>query len=295
MITPTRSSAFFYLRRKAANGLMWVFASGMTLLALIPLFLVLYYLLAQGLPGLNLDFFTQLPKPPGEAGGGMANAIIGSLVLVALASLLGLPIGLLGGIYLAEFGNNRVAAAIRFFADVLASVPSIVIGMLIYTVVVLTTKQFSAIAGGLALAVMMIPTVMRTTEELVRMVPMAQREASLSLGVTHARTVFSVVMVAARPGVITGVLLAIARVAGETAPLLFTAFGSRLLFDITQPAESLGQPIASLPVQIYNYAIAPYDDWHQQAWTGALVLVLFILGLSVLARVTTRGRHRLVR
>lgn len=280
---------WFELRRRLANRLLWVIAIGMTMLALIPLFMVLYYLISQGLPALNWNFFTQLPKPPGETGGGMLNGIIGSLVLIGLACILGLPIGILGGIYLAEFGNNRTGAIMRFFADVLASVPSIVIGILVYTVVVMQTKHFSAMAGGLALGIMMIPTVTRTTEELIRMVPLAQREAALSLGVTHFRTVFTVVLAAAKGGIITGILLSIARIAGETAPLLFTAFGNQLL------SVRIDQPIASLPVQIFNYAIAPYDDWHAQAWAGALVLVTLILVLSIAARYATRGRFRLVR
>jgi phosphate transport system permease protein len=259
------------------------------LIAIIPLVMVLYYLLVQGLPALNWSFFTQMPKPVGEPGGGMANAIAGTLILIGIASLFGLPIGILGGIYLAEFGNNRFGTVLRFLADVLASVPSIVIGILVSSLVVVPMKHFSALAGGFALGIMMIPTVTRTTEDLVRMVPVTQREAALSLGATHFRTVFSVVMLAARAGVITGVLLAIARIAGETAPLLFTAFGNRFF------STDISQPIASLPVQVYTYAIAPYDDWHTQAWAGALVLVLIILLLSIVARFATRGRFRLVR
>ena len=290
MTTPrTEHRAWFHRRRRFANRAMWVTAILMTMIALTPLFMVLYYLLAQGLPALNWDFFTQLPKPPGETGGGMLNAIVGTLILVGLASVFGLPVGILGGIYLAEFGNNRTGAAIRFFADVLASAPSIVIGIVVYTVVVLQTRHFSALAGGLALGIMMIPTITRTTEELVRLVPRAQREAALSLGVTHTTTVFTVVLAAAKGGVITGILLAIARIAGETAPLLFTAFGSGLL------SVRLDQPIASLPVQIYTYATGPYDDWHAQAWAGAFVLVAMILILSVAARYATKGRLRLVR
>jgi len=276
-------------RRKAANGLMWGIAVIATLIALVPLILVMYYVISQGLPALNLAFFTHMPKPVGEPGGGMANAIIGTCMLVGLASILGLPLGMLGGIYLAEYGNSRLGAAIRFTADVLVSVPSIVIGVLAYSLIVLPMGHFSALAGGFALGLMMIPTVMRTTEEMIRMVPMAQREASLALGVTHFSTIFRVVIVAAKGGIITGILLAVARVAGETAPLLFTAFGNRFW------STDLGQPIASLPVQIYTYAIAPYDDWHAQAWAGALVLVVLILVLSVAARYATKSRFRLVR
>jgi len=198
-------------------------------------------------------------------------------------------VGIFGGVYLAEFGNGRFGNAVRFTADVLASVPSIVIGILVYGIVVVPMKHFSAFAGGVALGVMMIPMVMRTTEELVRLVPLSQREAALSLGATRFKTVFTVVMAAARGGVITGVLLAVARIAGETAPLLFTAFGNRFL------SANLDQPIASLPVDIFTRAIAPYPDWHAQAWAGALVLVALILILSIAARYATRGRFRLVR
>ena len=282
-------SGLWETKRKAANGLMWVIAALATVTALVPLAMVLYYVAAQGLPALNLAFFTHLPKPVGERGGGMANAIVGSLILIGLASAVGLPIGILGGIYLAEFGNNRFGWSVRFAADVLSGVPSIVIGIFIYAVVVMPMKRFSALAGGGALGVMMIPTVIRTTEELVRLVPVSLREAALSLGATHRITVFKVVLQAARAGVITGVLLAIARIAGETAPLLFTAFGNRFW------STSLDQPIASLPVQIFTYAIAPYDDWHAQAWAGALVLVGLVLILSVAARYATKGRFRAVR
>ncbi|HUT75746.1 MAG TPA: phosphate ABC transporter permease PstA [Armatimonadota bacterium] len=276
-------------RRAAANGLMWAFAALATIAALVPLGMVLYYIVIQGLPALNLAFFTHLARPVGEPGGGMANAIVGTLILIGLASAVGLPVGILGGIYLAEFGNHRFGAGVRFAADVLAGVPSIVVGILVWVIVVVPMQGFSALAGGLALGIMMIPTVIRTTEELVRLVPVSQREAALSLGATHWRTVFKVVLVAARGGVITGVLLAVARIAGETAPLLFTAFGNRFW------SARLDQPIASLPVQIYYYAIAPYDDWHAQAWAGALVLVLIILILSAAARYATRGRLRAIR
>jgi len=276
-------------RRAAVNRLMWAGAIIATLVAITPLALVLYYVAAQALPALNWAFFTQLPKPVGEPGGGMANAIVGTLVLVGLAGAFGLPVGVLGGIYLAEFGNGRLGGAIRFTADVLASVPSIVVGVLVYMLVVVPMKHFSALAGGAALGIMMVPVVMRTTEEMVRLVPRSQRDAALALGATHYRTTFSVVLAAARGGVITGVLLAVARIAGETAPLLFTAFGNRFL------SARLDQPIASLPVDIFTRSIAPYDDWHAQAWAGSFVLVAIILLLSTVARYATRGRFRLVR
>jgi phosphate transport system permease protein len=219
----------------------------------------------------------------------MANAIVGSLILVGLASLVGLPIGILGGVYLAEFGNNRFAWTVRFLADVLSGVPSIVVGIFIWAMVVVPTHRLSGMAGGAALGVMMIPTVMRTTEELVRLVPMSLREASLSLGATHWRTVFKVVLVAAKGGVVTGILLAVSRIAGEAAPLLLTAGSSPFW------STRIDQPMPSLPVQIFTYAIQPYDDWHRQAWAAALVLVSLVCVLSVAARYVTRGRFRMVR
>lgn len=285
----TKKPGIRHLRRKAANSMMWLLAGASVVAAILPLGLVLYYVIAQGASGINLDFFTKLPKPIGEPGGGMANAIVGSLILIGLASLVGLPIGILGGIYLAEFGNNRFAWGIRFFADVLNGVPSIVIGIFIWAMVVVPTQRLSGLAGGAALGVMMVPTVMRTTEELVRLVPMSLREASLSLGATHWRTVFKVVLVAAKGGVITGVLLAVARIAGEAAPLLLTA-GSTTFW-----STRIDQPMPSLPVQIFTYAIQPYEDWHRQAWAAALVLVSLVLILSVAARYATRGRFRMVR
>jgi len=284
-----RGSGLRHLRRKAANGAMWGLATLSIFACLLPLGLVLYYVIAQGAAGINLDFFTKLPKPVGEPGGGMANAIAGSLVLVGLASLVGLPIGILGGIYLAEFGKGRFAWTVRFLADVLSGVPSIVVGIFIWAMVVVPTHRLSGLAGGAALGVMMIPTVMRTTEELVRLVPMSLREASLSLGATHWRTVLKVVLVAAKGGVVTGVLLAVSRIAGEAAPLLLTAGGSSFW------ATRIDQPMPSLPVQIFTYAIQPYDDWHRQAWAAALVLVSLVFVLSVAARYATRGRFRMVR
>lgn len=284
-----RRGGMWEMKRKVANGLMWSGAVVATAAALVPLVMVLYYVVIQGLPALSLAFFTHLPRPVGEPGGGMANAIVGTLILIGLASALGLPIGILGGIYLAEFGNNRFGWSVRFAADVLAGVPSIVVGILVWAIVVVPMQSFSALAGGAALGIMMIPTVMRTTEELVRLVPVSQREAALSLGATQRRTIFKVVLVAAKGGVITGVLLAVARIAGETAPLLVTALGN------TFWSTGLDRPIASLPVQIFNYAISPYDEWHAQAWAGALVLVTLVLVLSAAARYATRGRLRATR
>jgi phosphate transport system permease protein len=246
--------------------------------AIVPLGLVLAYLVKQGLSGLNWDFFTKLPKPVGETGGGMANAIVGSIEMVALAAAIGVPTGVAAAIFLAEFGNNRLGKVVRFAADVMSGVPSITVGLFVYAIVVIKTRQFSAWAGAIALAVLMLPIVARTSEELLRLVPHAIREAALGLGVPQWRATLRVVLRTALPGIATGVMLSIARVAGETAPLLFTAFGNRFW------ASSLNEPTASLPVQIYTYAVSPYDDWHRQAWTAALVLVMLVLFLNASAR-----------
>jgi phosphate transport system permease protein len=276
-------------RRKFANTMMWIGATLATLLAIIPLGLVLYYVLAKGLPVINLDFFTQVQRPPGEMGGGVKHSIVGTLILIGIASCIGLPIGVLGGLYLSEFGNNRFGFAVRFAADVLNGVPSIVIGIFVYAVAIMPlpddNRHFSAWAGGLALGLMMIPTIMRTTEEMVRLVPMSMREAALALGATRWRAVFKIVLGSAKGGVITGVLLAIARIAGETAPLLFTALGNNYMS--TNPNE----PIASLPVTIYTFAQSPDNRWNSLAWGSALVLVMMVFVLSVVARYVTRGRE----
>ena len=264
---------------RLASGL----AAICTIALLVPLALILGYLLVKGVTALNADFFTRLPQPVGEVGGGMANAILGSLTLVALACVLGLPIGILTGVYLAEHGRTALGATVRFCADVLNGVPSIVIGMYAYTLVVLPMKGFSAYAGGIALGVIMLPIVARTTEEMIRLVPTSLREASLALGVPMWRTTISVVLRTARGGILTGIMLAIARVAGETAPLIFTAFGNQYW------QSGLRGPIASLPVQIYTYAISPFDDWHRQAWAGALVLMTLIAATSLSVRLLTRG------
>lgn len=256
------------------------------IVALVPLFLVLYYVTVRGIGGLNWAFFTELPKPVGEAGGGAANAIVGSIQLVGLACLFGIPLGVLAGVFLAEFGQSFFGRMVRFAADVMAGVPSVTIGIFIYALVVLPTKQFSAYAGGLALAVIMLPTVTRTTEELLKLVPEALREAALGLGVPQWRTTLWVMLRTAAPGVATGIMLAVARVAGETAPLLFTSFNNRFW------ARGLNEPISSLPVQIYTYAVSPYEDWHRQAWAAALVLVSLVLFLNVAARLLVRNRVR---
>jgi phosphate transport system permease protein len=233
---------------------------------------------------LNWNFFTELPKPVGASGGGMANAIIGSFELLGLASLIGVPIGVLGGVYLAEYGSARANSMLRFVADVLNGVPSITWGVVVYGLVVLRFKGFSAYAGGLALGFMMIPLIMRTTEEVLLLVPNGYREAALALGIARWKTIVRVVMKTASKGIVTGILLALARVAGETAPLLFTAFGNRFW------NHSLQEPIAALPLQIFTYAISPYEDWHRQAWAGALVLVVIIFLINILVRFLTRGR-----
>jgi phosphate transport system permease protein len=282
----TQLSGEPYLRRKIADVFVRSACAGATLLALVPLGLVLFYVAERGIGGVNWDFFTELPKPVGESGGGMANAIVGTLKLVGLACLFGIPPGVLAGIYLAEFGNNRFAKVVRFSADVMSGVPSITVGIFVYTLIVLRTKTFSALAGGVALAVLMLPTVTRTTEELLRLVPGALREAALGLGVPKWRATLRVVLRTAAPGIATGVMLAVARVAGETAPLLFTAFNNQFW------SRGLNEPTPSLLVQIYTYAISPYDEWHRQAWAAALVLVAMVLILNISARLLVRSRVR---
>ena len=256
-----------------------------TVVVVTPLVAVFIYLVYRGASSLSLDFFTQVPKPVGVAGGGMANAIVGSAILLGLGSLIGVPMGIAGGIFLAEFGRGtKLANAIRFTADVLNGVPSIVMGIAIYSLVVVPQGHFSAFSGGVALGVMMIPTVCRTTEEMLLMVPNAVREAALALGVPNWRSVLSITIKTASPGIITGCMLAFARVAGETAPLIFTAFGN------VGRSMRLDEPIAALPLQIWIYAQSPYDEWHRLAWAGALVLiVLIVLAVSLVRYVTSRG------
>ncbi len=278
-----------YQWRSAVNVLVSALAFLCAAVTVIPLLMILGHLLSQGAKAVNLDFFTQLPKPVGEVGGGMANAIVGTLILIGLACLVGLPIGIIGGIYLAEFGDNKTGWFIRFMSDVLNGTPSIVIGIFAYTVVVLPMRRFSAIAGGFALGIIMIPTVIRATEELVKLVPTSVREAGLALGIPQWKVILRIVVPSAKAGIVTGALLALARIAGETAPLLFTAFGNQFW------QQRLDQPIASLPVQIFTYAISPFEDWHRQAWAGALVLVAMILITSILTRVVTKGQIRSMR
>jgi len=270
--------------RRLTNHVM----GGVTFLAAIavicPLLLILAFLVYQGISAINLDFFTQLPKPVGEPGGGVANAIVGSLIMIGLAVGMGLPVGILGGVYLAESRDPRLPWAVRFLADVLNGIPSIVIGIFAYTVIVLPMRRFSALAGGFALGIIMMPIVLRTTEEMVRLVPNSLREAGLGLGLPRWKVNVRIVLPAARAGIITGVMVAIARIAGETAPLLFTALGNRFWH------QGLDQPMAALPLQIYAYAIAPYEDWHRQAWAAALVLIAMVFAASLSARLATRRR-----
>ena len=268
------------IKSALASGIAFISA----LLVIAPLGLVFFHLLVNGAGSINWDFFTKLPAPVGAVGGGMVNAIVGSLELLALAGAIGIPIGVLGGVYLAEYGFARINSILRFLADVLNGIPSITWGVVVYGLVVLRFKGFSAYAGGLALGLIMIPLILRTTEEVILLVPNGYREAALALGVARWKTIVHIVMKTASKGIITGILLALARIGGETAPLLFTAFGNRFW------NHSLNQPIAALPLQIFTYAISPYDDWHRQAWAGALVLVSGVFCVNVLVRILTRGR-----
>ncbi len=275
--------------RRLTDGLATGLAVLSTLLVVAPLVAIFIYLIYKGASSLSWAFFTDVPKPVGEAGGGMANAIAGSAILLAVGSAIGIPVGISGGIFLAEFGRGtRLANAVRFTADVLNGVPSIVMGIAVYSLVVVPQGHFSAFSGGVALGIMMIPTVCRTTEEMLLMVPNAVREAALALGVPKWRSVLAITVRTASPGIITGCMLAFARVAGETAPLIFTAFGN-VGWGGTL-TEKLREPIAALPLQIYVYAISPYDEWHRLAWAGALVLiVLIVLAVSLVRYVTSRG------
>jgi phosphate transport system permease protein len=274
------------MRRQVMNHLISVLSVLATVLVIAPLVAILIYLIYKGASSLNLAFFTHIPAPVGENGGGMANSIVGSGIILALASLMGIPIGIAAGVYLAEFGRGAfLGNAIRFTADVLNGVPSIVMGISIYSLIVMQQKHFSALAGGVALAVMMVPTITRTTEEMLATVPHAIREAALGLGVSKWRTAISVTLRTASPGIITGCMLAFARVAGETAPLLFTAFGNQFW------SFKLNEPIAALPLQIYVYAISPYDEWHRLAWAGSLVLIVMIMVAVTLVRIfANRGQ-----
>ena len=276
-------------RRFVVNRVMSILCGTAAALVILPLILVFAFLLYQGGSSINLEFFTHTPKPVGEPGGGMANAIVGTLILIGLACGLGLPVGILGGLYVADSEDAHLPSVVRFLADVLNGVPSIVIGIFAYTLVVLPMKRFSALAGGVALGVIMIPIVLRTTEEIIRLVPASLREAGLALGLPRWKVTVRIVLTTARAGITTGVMVAIARIAGETAPLLFTAFGNRFWH------HGLDQPIAALAIQIFAYAISPFDDWHRQAWAGALVLISIVFLVSLAARLATRDLQRQAR
>ncbi len=271
-------------RRRWVSRIVTALMGLSALLVMTPLFLVLYFLIREGASALDWHFFTQLPKPTGEVGGGMANAIVGTLVLLGMAAAIGVPIGVMGGVYLAEYGGERTNDVIRFTADVLNGIPSIVWGMVVYAMLVVPFKTFSAYAGGVALGLMMVPMVMRTTEEVMLLVPQSYREAGLALGIARWKIITVIVIRTAMRGIVTGVLIALARVAGETAPLLFTALGNNFW------SHNLSEPISALPLQIFSYAISPYDDWHRQAWAGALVLMLLILVTNLVVRMLSRGR-----
>jgi len=274
-------------RRRALSALMIGLSVAAVLAALIPVALILFFVVAKGIGALNWAFFTNMPAPVGEVGGGMANAILGSLTMVGLGALLAVPLGIVSGIYLSEFHGTRFASLVRFSADTLNGVPSIVIGVFVYAIFVLPVKHFSALAGGAALGVMMLPVITRTTEELLRLVPMALREGAYALGATRSKAMYTVVLPAALPGILTGVILALARTAGETAPLLFTSLNNQFW------STSLNKPMASLTVQVYTYATSPSEDWHRQAWAGALVLVMIVLVCSLAARFATRRLERM--
>jgi phosphate transport system permease protein len=274
-----------YLRRMWSNRIMLSLSSAAAGIAILILALILGYTLVNGIAFLNLDFLTQAAKPVGEVGGGMRNEIIGTLILVLLGSIIALPIGLMAGIFLSEFASPKMADTVRFTADILAGVPSIVVGVFAYALLVRPMQSYSAISAGVALAVIMVPVVARTAEEAMRLVPNSMREAALALGITRWRAVAGVVIPGALTGIVTGIMLAVARIAGETAPLLFTALGSQFGF------QGLLKPIGALPLQIYYYALSPYKDWQQQAWAGAFLLIILVLCISVLVRwITSRRR-----
>jgi phosphate transport system permease protein len=271
-------------QRRFTDWTVTFLSASSVVLVLAPLVAIFGYLVYRGIGSLNWDFFTKAPKPVGELGGGMGNAIVGSIQILAIASLVGVPAGVGAGVYLAEYGRKRLGDVIRFTADVLNGVPSIIIGIVAYSIVVLRQKHFSALAGGAALAIMMIPTICRTTEEMLLLVPQTIREAAYGLGVSQWRTTLSVTLRSASAGIITGIMLAFARVAGETAPLLFTAFGNQFW------NFNMNQPTAALPLQIYVYALSPYDEWHRLAWAGALVLViLIVIAVSMVRIAASRG------
>jgi phosphate transport system permease protein len=275
-----------FYRRKITNGVMLTLSMLAALITIVPLIFIFYYTISKGITYLNLDFFIHMPKPVGEPGSGMANAIVGTLILIGIGGAIGIPVGILTGTYLSEFGNNKFGFLVRFLADVLSGIPSIVVGVVAYTIVVIPMKHFSALAGGIALGILMIPTITRTTEEMIRLVPHSYREAGLALGIQKWKTTLLIVLRTAWKGIATGILLGLSRAAGETAPLLFTALGNRFW------STSVFQPMASLTVYIYDYARAPFEDWNKQAWTAALVLILIISIFSLVFRIITRSKYK---
>jgi phosphate transport system permease protein len=278
MIISAKDNLRLLKRRRLKNYTMTGVIMLFSLIAIIPLFMIFYHIVINGISAINLDFFTKLPTPLGEASGGMGNCILGSLILISIASIGAVPIGVFGGIYLSEYNHERTAGLFRWIIDLMMSMPSIVIGLFVYTSVVVPLKTFSAVAGGIALGLLMLPIVAKTTEEVLKLTPLHVREAGLALGLSRWRVILFIVLRGRKSAVVTGVVLALGRIAGETAPLLITAFGNR------NWPTSLMQPTPSLPVQIYNYAISPYDDWHRQAWAGALTLVVLIFFINIITR-----------
>lgn len=277
---------FTFYRRKITNVVMLSVSLISAILTIMPLVLVFYYTISKGITHLNIDFFTKLPTPVDVPGGGMVNAIVGTLILIGIGGAIGIPIGIFAGTYLAESRKSKFASIVRFLSDVLSGVPSIVVGVVAWTLVVVPMKSFSALAGGIALAILMIPTITRTTEEMIKLVPDSFREAGLALGIPKWKTTLMIVLKTASKGIATGVLLGLARAAGETAPLLFTALGNRFW------STNVFQPIASLTVYIYEYAKSPFQSWNEQAWTAALVLILLISLFSLVFRIITRSKYK---
>lgn len=277
---------FNFIRRRTTNVVMLSISFLAAIITIAPLVLIFYYTISKGIANLNINFFTKLPTPVGESGGGMVNAIVGTLILIAIGGGIGIPVGIFSGVYLSEFGKNKFGAIVRFFADVLSGIPSIVVGVVAYTLVVIPMRHFSALAGGIALAILMIPTITRTTEEMIKLVPQSFREAGLALGIPKWKITLMIVLKTAWKGIATGILLGLSRAAGETAPLLFTSLGNRFW------STSIFQPIASLTVYIYQYASSPFKDWNDQAWTAALVLIILISLLSLVFRFITRSKYK---
>ncbi len=275
-----------YFKRKQFSRMMLVLCGCATAIVILVLILILGYTLVNGISYLSLDFITQPSKPVGEVGGGMRDDIYGTFILVGLASIIALPVGLMAGIFLAEFAGPRAASAIRFAADILAGVPSIIVGVFAYAILVRPMHSYSALSAGVALAIIMIPVVARTAEESLRLVPNSQREAALALGISRWRITLGVIVPGAITGIVTGIMLAVARIAGETAPLIFTALGSAF------GVQGLTEPIGALPLQIYRYALSPYSDWQQQAWAAAFLLVILVLGINIIVRLVSSRKMK---